>query len=698
MKLNAQLPFASVFLLIVYGFIVLLIPTCLQGEMSLVSSNPADGQTSVETTIDFSLTFNAPLDTSDTLGEDDDDFQFLSTWLHPYDDVDYDNILFSEDLTTVTVSGLRLQEDTQYNLLLLGAYNTSAEMLDKPYTIHFTTADALPDAEVSGTITYGVKDPRNILVLLFEEGENAPIFRSSTRVDSLNGSYTIPFAPNGEYKVAAIKDNGDGTIAPGEDDMGWYDTDLDGEADDITVADVDLENIDIIVQTYEAITAKTACRLANDIAEANNPENLLIAISSDEVYDLEKNPLSWIFWYWAETSDEINIVGLMGSTNMGVDSYDAQGMTFTALDTNWIDSDAAFSIAQANGGAAFQSNHPDLSAQFILANPSSAALLTEADEEDNGNRGPSSYSKRNACCRLEKSPGMQKAANTSEKALWIIDYYYEDITYLRVVDAETGVFIPPETAKSHFSAVQSAALALDASAKLITLTGRWVDKDGLSYEWIYIYSDGSQSQMYEFHSFADTTFQAYDITIEEVQPNMPVLPEAWIDSDSALAIAEANGGSEYRNLHPECGIGILLFIPPWTQMEPIWEIFYISEENELSFQIDAIRGGLHGSAEKEASISEHPSVFQLEQNYPNPFNAQTAIRYQIPRTEHVTLGVYNDSGQKIRTLKNEVQRAGQYTIIWDGKNSAGADISTGLYLIQLKAGNQVNIRKMLMMK
>jgi hypothetical protein len=95
---------------------------------------------------------------------------------------------------------------------------------------------------------------------------------------------------------------------------------------------------------------------------------------------------------------------------------------------------------------------------------------------------------------------------------------------------------------------------------------------------------------------------------------------------------------------------------------------------------------------------ELPLTFELKQNYPNPFNPSTIITYQIPQTELVTLEVYNALGEKVRTLVNNVQEAGYYQIDWDGKNNFGNQLSSGIYLYRITAGNFVKVMKMVLLR
>jgi len=80
----------------------------------------------------------------------------------------------------------------------------------------------------------------------------------------------------------------------------------------------------------------------------------------------------------------------------------------------------------------------------------------------------------------------------------------------------------------------------------------------------------------------------------------------------------------------------------------------------------------------------HPGAFKLSQNVPNPFNASTWISFELARTGHVALTVYNMAGQKVRTLVDKELPAGiGYTTFWNGKDDAGRDAASGVYLAKM---------------
>jgi hypothetical protein len=97
-----------------------------------------------------------------------------------------------------------------------------------------------------------------------------------------------------------------------------------------------------------------------------------------------------------------------------------------------------------------------------------------------------------------------------------------------------------------------------------------------------------------------------------------------------------------------------------------------------------------------------PQSFKLYPNTPNPFNMSTSIVYDVPTTAngsvHVKLAIYNTQGQLVRVLEDCERTAGQYTARWDGLNSQGKTVSSGVYFYQLQAGDIVLSSKLAVMK
>ena len=120
-----------------------------------------------------------------------------------------------------------------------------------------------------------------------------------------------------------------------------------------------------------------------------------------------------------------------------------------------------------------------------------------------------------------------------------------------------------------------------------------------------------------------------------------------------------------------------------------------------TFYLDDIR--LLTAAEQVSAVVERvqegqPARFALGQNQPNPFNSQTTIRFSLPAAATVELSVYNLAGQRLVELVKGPRAAGAYTVNWDGRDSEGRRLASGVYPYRLRAGDQVKERKLLLLK
>lgn len=93
-----------------------------------------------------------------------------------------------------------------------------------------------------------------------------------------------------------------------------------------------------------------------------------------------------------------------------------------------------------------------------------------------------------------------------------------------------------------------------------------------------------------------------------------------------------------------------------------------------------------------------PTVYSLEQNFPNPFNPSTNIKFALPKSGHVALDIYNILGQKVTTLLNRELPAGYHTVAWDGADTEGRPVASGIYFYKIMSGNFAQNRKMVLLK
>lgn len=90
-----------------------------------------------------------------------------------------------------------------------------------------------------------------------------------------------------------------------------------------------------------------------------------------------------------------------------------------------------------------------------------------------------------------------------------------------------------------------------------------------------------------------------------------------------------------------------------------------------------------------------PTEFVIEKAYPNPFNPTTKIRYGISTTTPVNVTIYDMTGRLVSDYKIGDKAPGWYEFIWQGTDSNGQQVSTGVYLVTMRAGNEFQKKRSL---
>ncbi len=115
--------------------------------------------------------------------------------------------------------------------------------------------------------------------------------------------------------------------------------------------------------------------------------------------------------------------------------------------------------------------------------------------------------------------------------------------------------------------------------------------------------------------------------------------------------------------------------------------------NPLQVGVDKytfLGNGVMGISQQPGNVIKD---FSLSQNYPNPFNPTTIIEYSIPKAEKVTLKIYDVLGREIRTLVNNEQIQGKYSVEFNAGN-----LASGVYFYRLEAGNFAQTKKLILLK
>ena len=103
-------------------------------------------------------------------------------------------------------------------------------------------------------------------------------------------------------------------------------------------------------------------------------------------------------------------------------------------------------------------------------------------------------------------------------------------------------------------------------------------------------------------------------------------------------------------------------------------------------------------AKKPNDVQDNFNFTFLSQNYPNPFNLETVISYALPQSSNIKISVFNILGQKIKTLVDGYQDAGNHSVSWDGTNAGGDVIATGVYFYMLETSDLSISKKMILIK
>ena len=151
--------------------------------------------------------------------------------------------------------------------------------------------------------------------------------------------------------------------------------------------------------------------------------------------------------------------------------------------------------------------------------------------------------------------------------------------------------------------------------------------------------------------------------------------EEWTDYyDEYIGDTYPNGGRLFVEMYANC-------IPArWSQ--------YIDSEWNYTGEIVV-------AVDDNGIVAEK---FELKGNYPNPFNPTTKIRFSNDRTANVTVHVYSLKGERVATILNSQLNSGTYDVSWNGMNSSGKVVPSGMYLYEVRSEERSMQGKMLFLK
>ena len=116
---------------------------------------------------------------------------------------------------------------------------------------------------------------------------------------------------------------------------------------------------------------------------------------------------------------------------------------------------------------------------------------------------------------------------------------------------------------------------------------------------------------------------------------------------------------------------------------------------QLTFNVFNTMGGLVGIEDYTNNIDSQ--IFNLK-NSPNPFNPTTTIKFELENKANTSVKVFNLKGELVQTLVDGELNAGQQSFLWNGKDTKGASVASGVYFYSVKSGAKTVTGKMLLVK
>lgn len=258
-----------------------------------------------------------------------------------------------------------------------------------------------------------------------------------------------------------------------------------------------------------------------------------------------------------------------------------------------------------------------------------------------------------------------------------------------------------------YRTVYSGGMLADTTYQTAEVLGDTLMPNGKECKWLFHTSVGDTQPVLPYH-----TAQRIDTATGNVYLyQMNTQDEVLVDSLNAQVGDSFTVGNQtlvFRSWKPDTVLGEATFTKEFVSQQ---EARYLSKGFGRTARVWGMPDTVHTTlvyaiiegveyGEPVVGIKPHEqqilSTLMLEQNYPNPFNPKTVISYRLAVGSEVELTIYNLLGQKITTLVNARQPAGTYQVQWDGRNSAGQQVASGVYIYRLQSGNQAISRKMLL--
>lgn len=134
-----------------------------------------------------------------------------------------------------------------------------------------------------------------------------------------------------------------------------------------------------------------------------------------------------------------------------------------------------------------------------------------------------------------------------------------------------------------------------------------------------------------------------------------------------------------------------------------WNYMLIAYEgsygmHNAKFSIDVLRKTLASLTGVEFEDNNIPLKFDISQNYPNPFNPSTEIKFSVAKSENIKIVIYDAVGRVVKVMVNEMLSPGNYKLTWNGENTNGSKVVSGIYFYRFESSSFEATKKMVLLK
>ncbi|MBI5266908.1 MAG: T9SS type A sorting domain-containing protein [candidate division Zixibacteria bacterium] len=238
--------------------------------------------------------------------------------------------------------------------------------------------------------------------------------------------------------------------------------------------------------------------------------------------------------------------------------------------------------------------------------------------------------------------------------------------------------------------------------KTVTVPLEIANQDGLTaVDMVLRYSEGVTLKEV---TFAGTRVEYFDLKLSHIDAAKREVIVGLINQATATRKPELSAGEgPIANLvfavdNPSVTSITLEAITTKSPDHSLTFVYRESANGVTTFRKEQPEFGQVSLALGAGSGSSLPKEYALEQNYPNPFNPTTNIAFALPTAGRVEVAVFNVLGQQVNSLVSEDLPAGNHTIVWDGRNSQGESVASGIYFYRIVAGDFSQTKKMMMLK